>query len=136
MMNYIIRRLLYTIPILIGITLITFFFFNVVGGDPVSIMLGKHANAQMIADMRHEMGFDRPLIWQYFDFLKQIVTFDFGRSYASKQLISKMILDGAPVSLCYTSPCRRSPILCLAKIGLPISGGCFPSPASSQAFQR
>ncbi|POA77273.1 ABC transporter permease, partial [Pseudomonas protegens] len=67
-------------------------------------MLGKHANAQMIADMRHEMGFDRPLFWQYVDFLKQIVTFDFGRSYASKQLISKMILDGAPVSLCYTLP--------------------------------
>lgn len=104
MTNYIIRRLLYTIPILIGITLITFFFFNVVGGDPVAIMLGKHANPQMILDLRHEMGLDRPLLFQYFDFLKQIITFNFGRSYASKQLISEMILRGAPVSFSYALP--------------------------------
>lgn len=104
MFNYIIRRLLYTIPIMIGIALITFLLFNVVGGDPVLSMLGKHATPRAIMELRAELGLDRPLFYQFMDFLKQIVTFDFGRSYANKQEISSMIFRAAPVSFSLAFP--------------------------------
>jgi peptide/nickel transport system permease protein len=103
MFNYIIRRVLYMVPILFGIALITFILFNVVGGDPVLLMVGKHATPQTIADMRAELGLDQPLYKQFLDFLWQIVTFDYGRSYSTKQDIFMMVRDTAPVSLLLAS---------------------------------
>lgn len=99
MVNYIIRRVLYMVPILFGIALITFLLFNVVGGDPVLLMVGKHATPQTIEDMRRELGLDQPLYRQFLDFLWQIVTFDYGRSYSTKQDIFSMVQATAPVSL-------------------------------------
>ncbi len=104
MLGYIIRRIFYTIPIIFGVALITFILFNVVGGNPVYQMLGRHATAEQIKEFEHEYGFDRPLFMQFLFFLKQIVTFDFGRSYATKQKISKMILDGIIPSLSLAIP--------------------------------
>lgn len=99
MVNYIIRRVLYMVPILFGIALITFLLFNVVGGDPVLLMVGKHATPQTIEDMRRELGLDQPLYKQFLDFLWQIITFDYGRSYSTKQDIFAMVKATAPVSL-------------------------------------
>jgi peptide/nickel transport system permease protein len=104
MLNYIIRRVLYMIPILLGIALVTFLLFNVVGGDPVLLMVGRHANPQMIAELRHELGLDRPLYMQFLDFLRQIVTFDYGRSFATKQEVISMIVRAAPVSFILVLP--------------------------------
>jgi peptide/nickel transport system permease protein len=104
MFNYIVRRVLYMIPILFGIALITFILFNVVGGDPALIMLGRHATPQTLADLRAELGLNQPLYMQFFDFLKQIATFDFGRSYSTKQDIANMMLRAAPVSLTLLVP--------------------------------
>lgn len=103
MFAYFVRRVLYMIPILFGILLITFLLFNVFGGDPVLLMLGKHATPSAIAELRHELGFDRPVIWQFIDHLKSAATFDFGRSFSSKQEISAMIFRAAPVSLLFAS---------------------------------
>ncbi|MGZ3736238.1 MAG: ABC transporter permease, partial [Bdellovibrionota bacterium] len=69
MLNYILRRILYMIPILFGIALVVFLLFNVVGGDPVLIMVGRHASPEMIAELHHELGLDRPIYFQFFDFL-------------------------------------------------------------------
>ncbi len=104
MFQYIVRRVLYMIPILFGIALITFLLFNVVGGDPVLIMVGKHATPQAIQELRAELGLDKPLYMQFVDFLQQIVTFDYGRSYATKREIFSMIADAAPVSLALAIP--------------------------------
>ena len=104
MLNYILRRILYMVPILFGIALIVFLLFNVVGGDPVLIMVGKHASPQMIAELRHELGLDRPLVYQFGDFLKSIVTFDYGRSFSTKQEVIEMIMRAAPVSLTMALP--------------------------------
>jgi peptide/nickel transport system permease protein len=104
MLQYIVRRVIYMVPILFGIALITFFLFNVVGGDPVLIMVGKHATPQAIADLRAELGLDQPLYMQFLDFLRQVATFDYGRSYATKREIFSMIADAAPVSLALAIP--------------------------------
>lgn len=104
MFKFILRRTLYMIPILFGITLITFLLFNVAGGDPAAARAGKHATAEEIQLIRQELGLDRPLYMQYVFFLKQIVTFDFGRSWATKQKITTMIGDGLWTSLSLTGP--------------------------------
>lgn len=104
MTAYIIRRLLYTIPIVFGVALIVFTLFNLVGGDPVLLMVGKHASAQTIAELRAELGLDRSLFLQFVDYLKQIVTFDFGRSYSTRQEISDMIARGIAPSMSLAIP--------------------------------
>jgi peptide/nickel transport system permease protein len=104
MFVYIVRKLLSAIPTLFGVTLIVFILFNMVGGDPTYQMLGRHANAQQIAELRHEYGFDQPKYIQFLHYLKQVVTFDYGRSYATKQPINQMILDGIGPSLTLMFP--------------------------------
>lgn len=101
---YSIRRLLYLIPILLGVSLIVFILFHVVAGDPTIILLGKHATAKQMAELRHELGLDRPWLIQYLDIVRSAFTFDFGRSWSTNQQISKMIKEGAEVSLTLAIP--------------------------------
>ncbi len=98
------RRGLYVIPLILGVSLLVFLLFNLVGADPTLDMLGKHASAESIAELRHELGFDRPLIERFLLQLKQQLTFDFGRSFATKQKISSMLAAGVIPSLCLTVP--------------------------------
>ncbi len=102
--TYVIRRLIYIIPILIGVTLLIFVMFNVVAGDPTLVLLGKYATAQQMAELRHALGLDRPWIIQYLDILKSAFTFDFGRSWSTKQQIAVMIKGGTAVSLTLAIP--------------------------------
>jgi len=104
MFVYIVRKLLNTIPIIFGVAIVIFVLFNMVGGDPALMMVGKHANAQRIAELRAEYGFDKPQIEQFVQYLKQIVTFDYGRSYATRRQISDMISDGLGPSMSLTLP--------------------------------
>lgn len=104
MFTFLIRRILGTIPIVFGVALVVFILFNVVGGDPAIMMVGKHATAQQIADIRREYGLDQPLYVQFFQYLKDICVLDFGRSYATRQKISDMILSGMGPSLSLTLP--------------------------------
>ena len=104
MFAYIIRRLLYAVPILLGTTFILFVIFNVVPGDPALQLAGKHATVETIASIRAELGLDKPWYIQYFDLLKQLLSFDFGRSYATKMKISDMIIEGAGTSFSLTFP--------------------------------
>ncbi|MBI2605649.1 MAG: ABC transporter permease [Deltaproteobacteria bacterium] len=104
MTTYLVRRLIYTVPILFGVAIIIFSLFNLVGGDPTYQMLGKHATPAQIAELRHELGLDRTKLQQFGDYLGQMVTFDFGRSYSTKQKISEMIWSGIPPSLSLAIP--------------------------------
>src|SRR5579871_3125841 len=104
MIAYCLRRLIYVIPIVLGVCLIIFVLFNMVGGDPTYQMLGKHASPAQIAELRHELGLDKPRFDQFIDFLRQVATFDYGRSYATKQRISEMIWVGMPASLTLAIP--------------------------------
>ncbi|HMQ10411.1 MAG TPA: ABC transporter permease [Oligoflexia bacterium] len=104
MWNYFIRRLLQTIPIVFGVALITFTLFHFVGGDPIIQLLGPHATASEIARLREQYGLNDPIYVQFFRYLKEIVTLDFGRSFQSHQVISSMIKDGALISLSLTLP--------------------------------
>jgi peptide/nickel transport system permease protein len=75
-----------------------------VAGDPTAVLLGKHATAKQMVELRHELGLDRSLVSQYFDVVKSAFTFDFGRSWSTKQQISSMIKNGAIPSLTVSFP--------------------------------
>ncbi len=121
MATFLVRRILGAIPIIFGVALVVFILFNVVGGDPALMMVGKHATAQQIADIRHEYGLDQPLIIQFFHYLKDIATFDFGRSYATRQKISDMIANGIGPSLSLTLPAFTLTTLVSVALGLLVS---------------
>ena len=104
MTKYIIRRLLYMIPVLLGVSLIIFVLFNVVSGDPTAVLLGKNATARQMAELREQLGLNKSLFSQYLDIVKSAFTFDFGYSWATKQEISQMIWQGAYPSLCLSIP--------------------------------
>lgn len=104
MIKYVIRRLLYLIPVLLGVSFIIFVLFNLISGDPTAVLLGKNATARQMADLREQLGLNKPLFDQYLDVVKSAFTFDFGYSWATKQEIKQMILQGAYPSLCLSLP--------------------------------
>lgn len=101
---YAFRRFLYVIPVLLGVCGIIFVLFNLVSPDPTLIMLGKHATLDQMAELRHELGLDRSWFLQYMDIVKSSFTFDFGRSWSTKQEIFTMIKNGAIPSLTLSLP--------------------------------
>ena len=90
MTAYIIRRLWQMIPTLAGVVLLIFFLFNWVGGDPAMVLAGKISNPEQIANIRKQLGVDQPPWIQLWIFVTQIVTFDFGRSWATNELVSEI----------------------------------------------
>jgi peptide/nickel transport system permease protein len=106
-LNYIIRRMLYLVPTLLGVALIFFLIFNVVGGDDKYLynMLPKKArSADQIEQYRHKYGLDKPLVLQYTDMVKQMVTLDFGRSESRKLPVFTLIKRHVPNSALLTFP--------------------------------
>lgn len=97
MTAFIIRRLLYMIPIVFGVLLVTFVLFTVVGGDISMQIAGKNADAETIAEIKHEYGLDKPLFWswdsQFIDHFKKAFTFDFGRAM-DRERISEKFCEG------------------------------------------
>ena len=118
MLRYLIRRILYMIPIMFGVTLVTFILFNVAGGDPAAQAAGKYATTEQIAVIKAQLGLDQPLPIQYLNFLKQIFTFDFGRSWSSQQKISTLISAGIWPSLSVTVPAFILTVLISIPLGL------------------
>ncbi|WP_127716533.1 ABC transporter permease [Halobacteriovorax sp. HLS] len=102
--QYILRRLFYIIPTILGVAFIIFVIFNLVAPDPALIMLGKHASVQQIQELREELGLNKPMWAQYLDIVKSAFTFDFGRSWTTKQEIISMIKQGAIPSMTLSVP--------------------------------
>lgn len=92
------------VPNLFGVTLLIFALFNLFGGDPATRFAGRHATAEQVANIRAELGLNGSLPEQYLFFVKQVVTFDFGRSWATKQQIKTMLHDGIGASLTLIIP--------------------------------
>jgi len=80
MLNYLIKRLISTIPVLIGISLLLFFMLRMLPGDPAQVLAGQMATPEEIENIRHQLGLDRPIYEQYAVFLSRLVRLDLGRS--------------------------------------------------------
>ena len=88
MLSYTGKRLLQTIFVLLGISLITFVLLQVVPGDPFALMLEKRADPETIAKVRKELGLDLPYYVQYLNFIKGAIHLDFGTSYFTKEVVT------------------------------------------------
>jgi len=113
---YIIRRLWAGIPVLLGVSLITFILMHVVPGDPVTVAFEKKADPATIERIRREMGLDRPLPVQYADFVLKALRGDLGRSFQTQQPVTSMIRSAMPATLKLTA----SAVLVSVAIGVPI----------------
>jgi peptide/nickel transport system permease protein len=100
MRNYIIRRLLLLILVLWGVTLVTFILMHVVPGDPAKVLLGKlSGNEVLVAKLQHQLGLDKPLVVQYFEFVKGILHGNLGNSYKFKASVMSLILERMPATI-------------------------------------
>jgi peptide/nickel transport system permease protein len=99
-LRYVGRRLLQTVPVIFGITLIAFFMLRLIPGDPAAQMLGARAATQEnIATVRHNLGLDQPLLVQYLNFLKGILRGDLGQSFFYKTPVVPLVMERVPVSI-------------------------------------
>ena len=100
MARYTTRRLLQAIIVIFGIT-IAAFSINFLAGDPTYVLIGdmRGMTEEDIQAFRHRMGFDRPILVQYFDWLKNAVRGDFGWSYKYKEDNWKIIVERFPATL-------------------------------------
>jgi peptide/nickel transport system permease protein len=89
---YVIRRLWQMIPTIAGVILLIFFLFNWVGGDPAQVLAGKISNPEQIANIRKQLGVDQPYWYQLWVFVKQVFTFDFGRSWSTNEEVSRILI--------------------------------------------
>jgi peptide/nickel transport system permease protein len=99
MTNYGLRRILYTIPVLLAATFIIFMLIHLVPGDPASVIGGQEATQEELAVIRQRLGLDQPLPVQYFYYLRNLLRGDFGRSYYFKEDILKLIVETLPATL-------------------------------------
>src|SRR5262245_62064604 len=100
MTSYILRRLLYAIPVVLLVSVMAFSLLHISGGDPVAMMLGEGADPAAIARVRQELGLDRPLYEQYWAWLSKAATGDLGRSILpSRFRVGDLIAQRAPVTI-------------------------------------
>ena len=92
MTAYVIRRLWQMIPTIFGVILLIFLLFNWVGGDPAMVLAGKISNPEQIANIRKQLGVDEPYWYQLWVFVKQVFTFDFGRSWSTNEEVSRILV--------------------------------------------
>ena len=104
MLKYIVRRLLEVIPTTFGIILLTFVLFNVVGGSPAQVILGKNATAESIAAFNHKYGYDLPLPKQFIKFCTDLAHGDFGISTEADEPVIEVLRRGVGPSLSLTVP--------------------------------
>ena len=91
MWYYLIKRLLVIIPIMLGVTIITFSMIHLCPGDPAVILAGADATKEGIEKIREEYGLNKPLVVQYYDFMSKLLRGDLGTSLFSKLPISEML---------------------------------------------
>lgn len=89
---YILRRLLYTVPIILGVTIVCFSFIHLAPGDPISAVLPENASADIVAEIRAAYGFDQPLPIQYLKWLGHVISGDFGTSIMTRRSVVSEVI--------------------------------------------
>lgn len=97
--NYVLKRILWLFPIVLGVITVVFFLIHFIPGDPVDIMLGENARPMDKQLLHHELGLDKPLFSQYINFVKNIARGNLGESLHSKQPVLSIILKKYPATM-------------------------------------
>lgn len=98
MYKYVLKRLLWMIPIILGVSFVIFSLINLTPGDPGSIILGGSAEQSQIDAFNESVGYNKPFLVRYINYMAGVLRFDFGTSYVSKQPVGEELLNKISVS--------------------------------------
>lgn len=101
---YCFRKLCYGVPLILGVTLISFILMVYFGPDKTYELLGKNPTVKDIATVRHELGYDRSFSVRYVEYLEQIATFNFGYSDSTGEKVESILARSIPVTLALQIP--------------------------------
>ena len=101
---YLTRRLLYGIPLVLGVTFISFLLMVYFGPDKTYELIGKNPTVEQIAEVRHALGYDRPFLLRYGDYVRQLVTLDLGLSDSTGEPVSSVLKRTLPISVALVLP--------------------------------
>jgi peptide/nickel transport system permease protein len=100
MLRYVVRRLLLLVPILLGVSILIFFWVHALPGNPASALLGERATPELVQQYKERYGLDRPLPLQYVDYLKvTVVERDLGTSISSRRTVTSEISRRFPATI-------------------------------------
>jgi peptide/nickel transport system permease protein len=99
MLNFVVRRLLAMLPVLLAVSLLTFLIASLLPGDLALVILGDQATPENVAALRRDMGLDRPIWWRYLSWLGNVLQGDFGRSFRTGQTVLQAVAERLPVSV-------------------------------------
>ncbi|MGB0513202.1 MAG: ABC transporter permease [Wenzhouxiangellaceae bacterium] len=102
--RYIIRKLIGGIPLILGVTLISFVLMVYYGPDKTYELLSKNPTAEEIAQVRAQLGYDKPFWTRYVDYLRELVTLEFGYSDSTGERVSSILARTVPISLALLAP--------------------------------
>ena len=103
-MRYALNKIVHGLLLILGVTLISFILMVWFGPDQTYTLVGKNANPQQIAEVRHELGYDQPFAKRYADYVAQLFTLDLGSSQSSGEPVSAMLARSVPVTLALMLP--------------------------------
>ena len=104
MAAYLLRRLWQMVPTLVGVVLLVFILFKCFGGDPAEILGGLNATPEQVDAIRQQLGLNEPWWVQFGIFLKQIATFDWGKSWATNESVAHLFATRLPATLTVMGP--------------------------------
>lgn len=130
MLTFIGRRLLYLVPVLLAVSLLTFLIASLLPGDLADVILGNDAEPAKVAALRHDLGLDQPIWWRYLGWLGHILQGDFGRSFRTGQTVLQAVVERLPVSFELMLFAEVAGLI----IGIPLAIACAVK--SGSAFDR
>ncbi|HEU4963592.1 MAG TPA: ABC transporter permease, partial [Bacilli bacterium] len=98
-MTFVLRRLLLAIPVVLLVTIMVFSLLHMLPGDPATVILGQEATPEAIAAMRDQLGLNKPIVVQYFDWLGGVLTGDLGNSLVDRTPVADLIAQRLPATL-------------------------------------
>src|ERR1700676_488834 len=130
MLGFVARRLLFLVPVLVAVWLLTFLIRSLLPGDLAYVILGDQATPEKVAALRHDVALDQPIRWRYIGWMSHVLEGDFGRSFRTGQTVWQAVTERLPVSL---------ELMVLAElgalaIGIPLAIAC--AVRSGSAFDR
>jgi peptide/nickel transport system permease protein len=124
------RRLIYLVPILVAVSMLTFLIASLLPGDLAYVILGDQATPEKVAALRRDMGLDRPIWWRYISWLGHVLEGDFGRSFRTGQTALQAVAERLPVSFELMLLAELGALV----IGIPLAIAC--AVRSGSAFDR
>jgi peptide/nickel transport system permease protein/oligopeptide transport system permease protein len=116
MFAYLIRRILISIPLALGVVFVVTVSFDLIPGDPAALILGEFATPEAIAELRTSLGLDRPLLVRYVDYVGDILVGDLGTSIRDRRPVTVLLAETFP----YTLQLSLAAITLVVIVGIPL----------------